>query len=213
MDEELASINEKIAILAGLGFFNATPLSTNSAFLTIAENLMVAGATTLTDAAILNTLSVGNNLTIGSNSIDTLGTDLEIQPLQQGGVKFLGGAVSIESDGRLKVQEDAEFAKDVKVGGVLSAKDVSISRANVEILSKSEIVASGSSGLVTLPANEPELKINNDRANAASSLIFITPKGETSTPLYIKEQKEGYFVIGIKEKQPVDIKFNFLIVN
>ena len=110
------------------------------------------------------------------------------------------------------MEENAEFAKDVKVGGVLSAKDVAVSRADVEILSKIEVVASGSSGLVTLPADELEIKINSDRANV-SSLIFITPKGETSAPLYIKEQNDGYFIIGIKEEQPVDVKFNFLIVN
>jgi len=211
MDQELASISAKMEILQALGLFDGSQ-ATNSGELVLFDNLMVSGSTTLSDAAVLNALLVGDYLTIGSNSIDTLGVDLEIQPLGQGGVRFLGGAVTIDTDGKLKVEEDAEFAKNVSVGGVLSAKDVAVSRANVEILSETEVVASGSSGLVTLPANEPELKINSDRAKA-SSLIFITPKGETSTPLYIKEQNEGYFVVGIKEEQLVDIKFNFLIVN
>ena len=100
----------------------------------------------------------------------------------------------------------------MKVAGVRSAKDVAVSRADVEILSKTEVVASGSSGLVTLPAGQTELKINNEVAKTDSA-IFITPKTELSLPIYIKNQAEGTFTAGIKQEQPVDVKFNFLIVN
>ncbi|MBI4033128.1 MAG: hypothetical protein HY377_01255 [Candidatus Blackburnbacteria bacterium] len=211
MEEALASISAKMEILEDLGLLNGSQ-ATNSGELVLFDNLMVSGATTLADAAVLNTFSVGNNLTFSGNSIDTLGTDLEIQPLGQGGVKFLGGAVTISTDGKLKVSEDAEFAKNVSVGGVLSAKDVAVSRADVEILSESEVVASGSSGLVTLPAGQTELKVRNETAKA-NSAIFITSKTELSQPLYIKQQTDGSFVVGIKEEQLVDVKFNFLVVN
>ncbi|OGH16333.1 MAG: hypothetical protein A2869_04810, partial [Candidatus Levybacteria bacterium RIFCSPHIGHO2_01_FULL_40_58] len=213
LDEELSEIERKLSVLESLGLFNTTPLSTDSAFLTRADNLMVSGSTTLADVAVLNSLSVGNNLTIGSNAINTLAGDLEIQPLSQGAVRFLGGAVIIEEDGKLKVEENAEFAKNVSVSGVLSAKDIAIKRAEeVQIISQTEVVATGSSALVTLPSGQTELKVNNEIAKTESA-IFITPKTELSQPLYIKTQSDGQFTVGIKEGQVNDIDFNFLIVN
>ena len=165
----------------------------------------------MSELAILNSLTIGS-LTISGNSINTIGQDLEIQPLKQGNISFLGGAVLIDTEGNLKVEGNAQFSKDVKVGGVLSAQDISVKRAEVQILSNTEIVATGSSALVTLRAGETELRVNNEVAKA-NSAIFITPKTEIDLPIYVKNQSDGSFIVGIKVPQLTDILFNFLIVN
>jgi hypothetical protein len=177
------------------------------------DNLMVAGTTTLAEASILNQLSVGNDLVITGSSINTNSGTLEIQPFAQGDVSFEGGKVTIDTQGNLHVEGNAEFAGDVTVGGVLSAKDVAVERASVpQIISDTEIIATGSSALVTLNSGQTELKVNNTAAKAGS-LIFLTPTTEADLPIYIKSQANGVFTVGIKEEQLYDIKFNFLIVN
>jgi hypothetical protein len=212
--DELASISAQVKdIVATLKQVNFAGFATGSGELVSLDSLMVSGPATLSELAVLNNLTIGNNLTISGNSLNTFGADLEIQPLKQGSVSFFGGLITFDTEGNIKVEGSAEFAKDVTVGGVLSARDIAIERAlNVQVLSVAEIVATGSSALVTLPAGQTELKINNDAAKSASA-IFLTPTTEVEKPLFIKQQADGSFTVGIKEEQPADIKFNFLIVN
>ena len=104
-------------------FVDISSFSAN--FATFHEGLIAFGPTTLEQLSVLDSISIGTNFTISSNSINLLGGDLEIQPLRQGGVSFLAGAVKIEADGNLKVNENAKFAKDVQVMGTLSANVIS----------------------------------------------------------------------------------------
>ncbi|MBI4091725.1 MAG: site-specific integrase [Candidatus Levybacteria bacterium] len=94
-------------------------------FATFRVGMISLGPATLTQATILDSLSIGTSLMIGPNSIDTLGEILEIQPLKQGAISFMAGAVRIETDGTLKVTSRAEFASDVKIKGELSASIIS----------------------------------------------------------------------------------------
>lgn len=212
--DELATLSTRAdAIEDLLGSMNFQKFATDSGHLVLIDSLLVSGPATLKEATILNNLTISNNLIISGSSIDTVGTNLEIQALGQGIVNFLGGKIVFDTEGNIKVEGDAEFAKDVKVGGALSAKEIAITRAeNIEVLSDSEVIATGSSALVTLPAKGTELKINNETAKTGSA-IFLTPKTELEIPLYIKHQDNGSFTVGIKQEQLVDIKFNFLIVN
>ena len=60
-------------------------------------------------------------MTISENSINTLGTDLALQPLRQAPLSIMGGLVTVNTDGNLSVSGNAAFAKDVKVYGKLAA--------------------------------------------------------------------------------------------
>ena len=102
------------------------------------------GPTTLTQATVLDSLSIGTSLMIGPNSIDTLGQTLEIQPLKQGAISFLAGTVRIETDGTLKVIGDAEFAGDVTIEGKLSANIVSPLSDDPLVIARLEEVSTNS---------------------------------------------------------------------
>lgn len=85
------------------------------------RGLMAYGPTTLSDTAIAGNLNIGGSLILANNSIDTLGNDLQIQPLRQGNISLMGNMVAIDTNGNLKVSGNAEFAKNVSVRGKLMA--------------------------------------------------------------------------------------------
>jgi hypothetical protein len=97
----------------------------NAATTSFSQGLMVFGPTSLSDTSIIGQLSIDGNLILANDSINVLGTDLNLQPLRQGGLSIMGGLVYIDTEGNLKVGGNAEFAKDVKVGGTLSANIIS----------------------------------------------------------------------------------------
>ncbi len=99
--------------------------SVSANFGTFYEGLLSLGASTFGDISAMNSLSVGTSLTISPNSINTLGVDLEIQPLRQGQISFMAGAVKINIDGTLAVYENALFQKNLTVRGNLSAQIIS----------------------------------------------------------------------------------------
>ncbi len=118
----IASINNQDGIVVG-HFIDIQNLSAD--FGTFRQGLTALGPSTFAEASVLGTLSVGNNMTFDQNSINTYGTDLAIQPLKQGAVDFLAGAVRIETDGTLKVSGNAYFASNVTVGGNLNTNVIS----------------------------------------------------------------------------------------
>ncbi len=85
------------------------------------KGMMVLGPSTLSDVAIAGNLNVGGNLILANNTINTLGSDLELQPLRQGNLSIMGNLVAIDTNGNLKVSGNATFAKDVAVKGKLTA--------------------------------------------------------------------------------------------
>lgn len=149
------SQNDLIASLTGTeqfishdGFLDITNVSAD--FGTFREGLVGLGPATFNQVTALDGLSVGTTLNIGPNSIDSLGTDLEIQPLRQGGVSFLAGLVRIDSDGTLKVAGDSEFAGDVSVQGKLSAGVLSPLPNNKLVIARNgsdEAISSSSASL------------------------------------------------------------------
>lgn len=92
-----------------------------SDFAAFTDGLIALGPTSLTDTSINGTLSLGSSMKIGANSIDTLSTDLNLQPLRQGSLSIMGGLVAVDTEGNLSVQGNANFAKDVTIKGKLSA--------------------------------------------------------------------------------------------
>ncbi len=86
-------------------------------FGTFTEGLLSLGASTFGNPSVMDRLTVGTTLFFSQNAINTLATDLEIQPLRQAGISFLAGLIKIQSDGQLIVNEDALFNKNLAVKG------------------------------------------------------------------------------------------------
>ncbi|MBI2031749.1 MAG: site-specific integrase [Candidatus Levybacteria bacterium] len=85
------------------------------------QGFISLGPSSLSNVSIVGELSVDSNLILANRSINVLGSDLELQPLRQGGISLLSGLVYIDTEGNLKVSGNAEFAKDLKVRGTISA--------------------------------------------------------------------------------------------
>ncbi len=79
------------------------------------QGLIALGGSSFTDIGVSGTLRVGENMRISDTSIDTVGTELALQPLRQGNLSLMGGLVTIDTDG------NANFSNDVTVHGKFAA--------------------------------------------------------------------------------------------
>ncbi|MGE5042139.1 MAG: site-specific integrase [Candidatus Levyibacteriota bacterium] len=102
-------------------------VSLQAKFGTFSEGLLSLGASTFGNISVMDMLSIGSGstFTLSQGAINTLGTDLQIQPLRQAGVSFMAGAVIITPDGQLQVNEDALFNKNLAVKGTVYTNLVS----------------------------------------------------------------------------------------
>jgi hypothetical protein len=88
---------------------------------TFDQGLVALGPSSFTDLSVQNQLSVGQNMKITETAINTVGSDLNLQPLRQGNLSIMAGLVTIDTEGGLSVAGNATFAKDVTVKGKLFA--------------------------------------------------------------------------------------------
>jgi hypothetical protein len=112
---DISSFSGQLAYVDNLGAANAA----------FSQNLTVFGQTSLSDTSIVGQLAVNGSLILADNGINVLGSDLNLQPLRQGGLSIMGGLVYIDTDGNLKVGGNAEFAKNVTVNGTLATGTIS----------------------------------------------------------------------------------------
>jgi site-specific recombinase XerD len=113
-------------------------------FATFQQGLITLGPTSLAETSISTQLSIGTNLKINENSINTIGSDLNIQPLRQGNLAIMGGLVTIDTEGNLTVEGNAAFAKDVTVKGTLAAGIISPLAPSESVKISGDIQSSGS---------------------------------------------------------------------
>ena len=233
-------LNTKYLILntdfGNVSSYSAQLLATNlnSAFATITQGLISFGPTSLAETAIAGPLYIEGSLVLAGNSINVLGNSLEFQSLRQGGISFLAGLIEIDKDGNLRAAGNAEFAKNLKVGGVLSAGDIIASgsgtfgKLNLSLvkpalaLSNTEAIATGSAGVAAIKSLQTELTIKNHIVTD-KSLIYITPVGTPSgqMPFLMRQTPEeparsgveGSFTVGVQLSSPQETIFNWLIVN
>jgi hypothetical protein len=143
----ISSYSGQLAYVDNLGAANAA----------FSQNLMVFGLTSLSDTSIVGQLSIGGNMILANDSINVLGSDLNLQPLRQGGLSVMGGLFTIDTNGNVKVGGDAEFAKNVTVKGTLSANIISPlpgSDLTVGLSDKSKLVVNNSSNSAILAINQ-----------------------------------------------------------
>jgi hypothetical protein len=221
-----------LKVLKQSNAFNLTTFASSSAdFITVAQDLLVFGTSSFNNATVQDTLSIGNSMHITENSIDTIGQDLSLQSLRQGNLDIMGGAVIVTTDGTLKVNENAEFAKDVLIKGVLSASSIrgiddnltvsgsatfekiNVVTASSSTITNNKVTSNGSAGKLTLKSGQTDLIISNNKVSK-DSLIFITPTtGTDKQPLYISAQADGKFTVSVDTGLTHDADFNYLIVN
>ncbi len=216
--EEMSSLSASLEKMKAINLLSFASTSANDSDLTMVNNFAAYGTTTLSDASIMNTLSIGGNMMLGSASINTVGADLEIQPLKQGGISFLSGLITFTADGKAAFKEDVVFEKNVAVLGVISAHTVSstellLGQSEVKVLEDGLVESTGAAGLITMKKDTKEIKIINPLVKE-KPLIFITPKTRTTQPLFLLDQVEGNsFTVGTENELDIDVKFNYLIVN
>lgn len=90
-------------------------------FANVNQALTVLGPTSMADLSVAGQLSINGSLILAENSINTLGSALEIQPLRQGIISFMSGLVTIDTEGNMDIKGSAKFAKDVTIKGKLAA--------------------------------------------------------------------------------------------
>jgi len=165
------------------------------------QGLMAFGPTSLTDASIIGQLSIGSiggRFIITQNSINVIGADLELQPLRQGGLSIMGDLVYIDTDGNLKVEGNAEFAKDVGIkGNLVASGSATFGKLNLNLIqpalaqSLTNVIATGSAGTAFVHAYEIEVTIKNTLVTD-KSLVYVTPAGTPSgqIPYLIRQMPE-----------------------
>ena len=185
-----------------------------------AQELISFGPTSLADTSITGHLSIGS-LVLQDNSINTFGAVLELQPLRQGNLSIMGGLVYIDTNGDLKVDGNAQIAKNLTVGGdVIASGSGTFNKLNLSIaknafaISSKELTATGSAGTAYVRAREAEITINN-KLVTDKSLIYITPAGTPSgqTPFLLRQAPDKSFTVGIASSSATNTPFNWLIIN
>lgn len=132
--------------------------------LTVTSGLMSFGPSSFFEASVADRLFIGAQLSLADNSINVLGSNLQIQPLKQGGVSFLAGLVEIDSEGNLKVDGNAYFAKDVEIEGRLLANIIA------PLPDKDIVLELASQG----DPLEPQIRVNN---SSHSAILTIDAQG------------------------------------
>ena len=181
---------------------NVDNLIANTA--TFNQGLMSFGETSLSDTAVAGQLSINGSLILADNSINVLGNDLQIQPLRQGGLSVMAGLFYIDTNGNIKVGGNAEFAKDVKIAGTLSANVISPIPGNDLTL------ATGNSNLeVKNASNSSTLSLDNLGNVIASgsgtfgklNLSLIQPAFALSTTEVVATGSAGTAVISAHQTE------------
>jgi hypothetical protein len=132
-------------------------------FSTVTNGLMVYGSTSLAEVSVANQLSVGGSLILADNTINVLGGSLELQPLRQGDISFMGGLVRIDTDGNLSANGNAIFAKNVSIKGTLSANIIS--------------PVPGEDLIITLGKKTPDSFYNADSSSSNSKFVIKDSTG------------------------------------
>ena len=141
------------------------------------QGLMVFGSTSLSDLSIVGQLSIGGTMFVTDNSIETLGTNLSLQSLRQGGLSIMGGLVYVDTDGNLKVKGNVSIFGQLAVNIIspLPTSDLVVNNASgssvLSINQKGDIVASGSGTFSKLNFSliQPALAVSATEVIASSS--------------------------------------------
>lgn len=169
-DLSISRLTDRIALEnISDSFFNISTFSARLAHIddlktttaSFTQGFISLGPASLSNISVTGQLSVDSNLILANRSINVLGSDLELQPLRQGGISIMAGMLYIDTDGNLKINGNAEFAKDVTVGGTFSANIIApIPNQDVVVALKATGNRSSPSFSVHNASNSAVLSIN-----------------------------------------------------
>ncbi|HWY79133.1 MAG TPA: site-specific integrase [Candidatus Sulfotelmatobacter sp.] len=185
-----------------------------SDFATFNQGLIALGPTSLTDVSISNSLNINNNLKITANSFDTIASDLNIQPLKQGNILFMGGLVAIDTQGNLNMKGNATFSHNITVNGQLAAgiiapipnQDIIINLKNKTNNSDSNLIVTSATGSAVIQINQSgditssgEARFNTVTSNGFSIIRGV--EADTSMTETIANESAGKGVITAYENE------------
>lgn len=148
-------------------------------------------------AGILSPLS-DNDLVVqlGENQTATRSSNLSVQNASGSAVLGINDRGDLNSSGSATVSK-----LNLKLAGQAYA------------VSDTESIATGSAGTARIRANRPEMTIYTPEVTE-ESLIYITPVGNTSQPIYLLRQTaRESFTVGISKLSSLDVPFNWIIIN
>ena len=183
--DSIEGLDARISKLHNTNFIDIASYSAQLAFVEALQaeraqfnqGLMVFGATSLLDVSVAGQLSIGGTMFITQNSIETLGTDLSLQSLRQGGLSIMGGLVYIDTQGNLKVRGDVSITGKLAVNIIspLPTSDLVINNASgsgvLSVNQTGDIIASGSGTFSKLNFSlvQPVLAVSATEVIASSS--------------------------------------------
>jgi hypothetical protein len=160
IEETVSSIASRLFTAEESSYIDVSTMSAQ--FALFHENLLSLGTTTMREATVLDSFTIGTQFILGQDTMNVLGADLQIQPLRQGGVSFLGGLMSLDKDGNLFVGSDARFAKNVTVEGGLFANLLSpLAGNNLDIYLPDENSSNSAELRVVNGSKTPVFGVNN----------------------------------------------------
>jgi hypothetical protein len=170
-------------------------LSETLSGLTVDEDLMVLGRTTLSDLGVTGSITAGILSIHGlEGEINTIGAPLKLQPLGLEDIQIMGSKVTIDTAGHITTQ------------GTVTAKEVKTEKVTIidgEGTAKSV-------GVVTLPAGSISIDIDSS-ALTEESHIFVTPERGASIGAFRKDSNT--FTITATQAPSTDLKVHWWIVN
>lgn len=140
-------------------FTNVPNLSTD--FAIVQTGLTSLGTTTANEVSVVDSLTIGSGFTLTNNTINTINQELEIQPLQQAGISFLSGKVTINVDG--------DITSD---GNIITNKDIIASNGSFQDLLTVQTKIQ-TSVLSPLPEKDISVQLGN-KQDGSSQLLKIT---------------------------------------
>ena len=159
--------------------------------LTISD-LFVTNKAIVTSLSLSDSLTLGTDLSITNNNINTLTNPLEIQSLAQAPVNFMGGKTTIATDGSLTAPR---------------VETPSLTTESLTIKNNQNI-----SGHTILEAGLMEIEVVAPKT-LANSLITLTPTTSTfNNILYIKSKGEGKFTVAVSQSVAEAIEFDWLVI-
>lgn len=180
----------------------------NAEFAKFNQGLIALGGSSFTDVGITGTLRVGASMRISDTSINTIGTELALQPLRQGNLSLMGGLVTIDTEG------NANFSKDVTVHGKFAAnvivpvpdQDLLMQLPTNDTGKTSKFEIQTGSGSAALTVNQYGDVIasgsgNFDNIQAKAFTIIRGVQADTSLTQTVAEGSGGTAVITANERE------------
>jgi hypothetical protein len=228
--KQAASWNINTATEAGT--INYQQLSVNDLFVT---NTLAAGNLSLSDS-----LTVGSDLAIQGNTINSLSAPLEIQSLAMAPVELMAGKVKIETNGDVTISGNLYVAGKIEstslnikasldaadplasIDASGSGKFKSVTTDDLVVASSEvsdassivngEIATNATVGQAVIPAGVSEITIRNPKITDYT-LVYVTPISSTSNHvLYVKSKASGFFTVGFSDPLAADVSFNWWII-